>query len=119
MANFEDVFKGIKTLYLEETRQRAAAMSRLVGDLERQARRDAQAEQALDALVVQFHGLAGTGTSYGFEELSLLGRMGEIDAGTRQRLGGELSSEDLKTWRALISQIEAAATPVYLSGGLQ
>lgn len=111
MSNFENVFKGLRSIYLEETRQRAAAMARLLEDLERDpSHLSEQADDALGSLVVQFHGLAGTGATYGFEELSLLGRMGEHDAGTRQRLGGACTPEEFRTWRALVAQIEATAT---------
>lgn len=111
MSNFEDVLKGLRSIYLEETRQRVAAMARLLEHLERDpGPQGEQADDALGSLVVQFHGLAGTGASYGFAELSLLGRLGEHDAGTRQRLGGACTPEDFRTWRALVAQIEAAAT---------
>lgn len=111
MSEFENVFKGLKTIYLEETRQRAAAMAYLLGHLEREPEHlSREADDALGALVVQFHGLAGTGASYGFEELSLLGRMGEFDTATRHRLGGACTAEELRTWKALIDQIEAAAS---------
>ncbi len=74
----------------------------------------------MSSLAVEFHGLAGTGTTYGFEELSLLGRMGEHDVGARQRFGGGCSREEFRTWRALLAQIEAVAfAPAAPAGAFQ
>lgn len=115
MSSFEDVLQSLRSIYLEETRRRAAEMAVLLDALQSgRDRRSGETQVALDALVIQFHGLAGTGTSYGFEELSLLGRLGEHDAGARQRLGGACTPEELHTWKALIRQIEAAACPAFL-----
>lgn len=105
MLDFEQIISGLRDTYLEETRRRAEVMTSSVERLER----DPAAAEALDELVGYFHGLAGTGSSYGFEELSLLGRMGEFDSGVRRRAGGACSQEDLRTWRALIAQIAATA----------
>jgi hypothetical protein len=105
MKHFDDIMAELRATYLAETRLRALAMTQTVDHLER----DPGATQVLTELVVHFHGLAGTGTSYGFAELSLLGRMGEFDSGVRQRLGGSCSREDIFTWRTLISQIQATA----------
>jgi hypothetical protein len=105
MNHFDDIMAELRRTYLEETRRRAAAMAQAVDQLEREP----GAAQVLSELVVHFHGLAGTGTSYGFAELSLLGRIGEFDSGVRQRLGGSCSREDVFTWRTLISQIQATA----------
>jgi hypothetical protein len=105
MNNFDDVMAELRTIYLEETRRRAAAMALALERLER----DPDAAQALGELVVQFHGLAGSGASYGYEDLSLLGRLGEYDSSIRQRHGGTCTQEDFRTWRTLIAQIEATA----------
>jgi hypothetical protein len=105
MSHFDDIMEELRSAYLEETRRRAAAMALALDRLEREP----DAAQTLGELVVQFHGLAGSGASYGFAELSLLGRLGEFDSGVRQRVGGACTREDLRTWRTLISQIEAAA----------
>jgi hypothetical protein len=106
MNHFDDIMAELRSTYLEETRRRAAVMALTLDRLER----DPDAAQALGELVVQFHGLAGSGTSYGFAELSLLGRLGEFDSGVRHRHGGTCTQEDLRTWRTLVSQIEATAS---------
>lgn len=105
MSHFENVMEELRALYLEETLRRAAAMNRTLDQLET----DPAAGTALNELVVHFHGLAGTGTSYGFAELSLLGRLGEHDSGIRLRMGETCAPEDFRTWRALVAQIEGAA----------
>ncbi len=97
--------EDLRAVYLEETLRRTAAMGRTLDQLEK----NPAARSALSELVVHFHGLAGTGTSYGFAELSLLGRLGEHDSGIRQRMGETCGPEDFRTWRALVAQIEATA----------
>jgi hypothetical protein len=105
MHNFDDIMKELRATYLEETRQRTAAMTLVIERLER----NPGAAQSLAELVMQFHGLAGSGASYGFAELSLLGRLGEFDSGVRLRQGGVCTPEDIRTWRTLVAQIEATA----------
>lgn len=113
MYHFDDILEELRDVYLEETLERSAAMAATLDTLERES---ASGSGALADLVVYFHRLAGTGTCYGLAELSLLGRMGEYDSGTRQRMGGACSQEEVCTWRALISQIQAAALGNAFSG---
>ncbi len=38
MSDFNEIIRGLRSKYLEETRQRVASMARIVGDLERDPR---------------------------------------------------------------------------------
>lgn len=108
MATLDDVLRQLRGIYLEESRQRALSMTRLIGALEQQP---ATESEMLTSLAIHFHGFAGTGATYGFEELTLLGRLGELDVTNRQKLGGVCQGEEIRTWKALVAQIEAVAHP--------
>ncbi len=103
MTKLERILGELRAPYLLETLARAASMSKLITELERNP-----ATRLLSSLEGQFHGLAGTGTSYGFEELSRLGQLGERSAAeARKDLSAACSPDVLQTLRGLVAKIES------------
>ncbi len=64
--------------------------------------------QALIDLTREFHGFAGSGTSFGAPEVTAAGQAGEERAGELRDAGRCPRPEDLAAWRALCGRVAYA-----------
>ncbi|MBC7544787.1 MAG: Hpt domain-containing protein [Candidatus Sericytochromatia bacterium] len=63
---------------------------------------------ALKQLSHHFHGLAGSGSSFGFPNVSQLGQSGDQTCLRRLETGTPPDAADLATWRRLLTELHAA-----------
>lgn len=80
MASWEETLGELKAQFVESALQRVERMSGLLEAL----RADPNDGVACRELMIQFHGLAGAGTTYGFPEVTRLGLLGESLTGGRE-----------------------------------
>jgi len=99
MTALEAAFDELRGLFRETTRTRLEEMTRCVDVLEAEpANRD-----ALRKLARHFHGLAGLGTTYGYERISELGEVAE-----RQIATGTMACA---RWREIIVAVSHEIEP--------
>jgi len=97
MANWAETMKQLRTDYVREAKTNLEAVSRLVERLEQ-----GSSVKALPDLTRRFHGLAGSGFTYGFPEVSTLGRRGERACKAMAERGGAALPAELGEWHAVL-----------------
>jgi chemotaxis protein histidine kinase CheA len=102
---WDEAFRELREEFVTSSRERLAGMGRLAAVLERNPGDRA----TRDALRRDFHGLAGSGTTYGFPRVTELGLEGEqrlrpLEDGTAP----PLSERDLAELRALLERVRSA-----------
>lgn len=99
--SFEQALRGLRGHFVTGCKERLDRMDRLIGDLEA----DGANEGSLGDLMIQFHGLSGSGSTYGFPRVSLLGLEGErlCDALVKQKTPP--GQRDRTRWRALLDSL--------------
>ena len=63
---------------------------------------------ALNDLMRRFHGFAGSGTTYGFPQLTALGRQGELECSSLLRTASAPAPSVLERWGGVVSRLRAA-----------
>jgi chemotaxis protein histidine kinase CheA len=104
MDDVEEALRQFRDLFVRTASERAGEMETLLADL-----REAPGDAApLASLERHFHGLVGTGGTYGFPRVSELAAEGELDCqGVLQRSSAP-SSEQLERWGLLVAEIRLA-----------
>ncbi|HJW14742.1 MAG TPA: response regulator [Thermoanaerobaculia bacterium] len=99
--SFEQALRGLREHFITGCKERLDRMDRLIGDLEA----DGANEGSLRDLMIQFHGLSGSGSTYGFPRVSVLGLEGErlCDALVKQKTPP--GQRDRTRWRSLLDSL--------------
>lgn len=107
IAMTQPTLKNLRAIYARTCQDRVRSMANLLAQLEAQP----ADRGSLEVLYRHFHGLAGAGASFGFDQVTELGRRGE--AGTRICLERQRPSqaEDRVQWARLIEAIRLATQP--------
>lgn len=115
--SFEDVLGGLRERFVAGSRERCDRIERLLDQLDS----GAGGAQTVRDLMMQFHGFSGSGSTYGFPRVSILGSEGERLCEALVK-GPELAgARERKRWRSLLLSLrreleaaqakEAAAPP--------
>ena len=105
-----EVMRGLRREYLKGAPQRLEELSAQLAALEK-----GDAAQ-LDALRRGLHKLAGSGGSYGFDEVSQAARAGEHFAKALLEKGGEVSDGDMATLAKHVGDLIVATQAAIASG---
>jgi len=100
-ASWTEALRELRGKYLRETRDRADTIARLIESLEGQPA-DTAALRELNRL---FHGLAGSGTTYGFPELTARGLEGERTCSVLLAQGRVPAASEVAAWREVLGRI--------------
>src|SRR4030095_2252013 len=103
MGAWQQALRELRSEYAAESRPKLAYIVRL---LERIAE-DAADRPALEDLLRRFHGMAGSGTTYGFPQVSALATDGERTCVDLIREAATPKPADLERLRALVNGTEA------------
>jgi diguanylate cyclase (GGDEF)-like protein len=99
MIRLDDALQAIADQFLAGMAARLARIERALGELSHRR----EALNALRALLREFHDLAGSGGSFGFDAVTSLSRAGEIRARRIVETDGKVLDEDLAQWRHLLT----------------
>jgi diguanylate cyclase (GGDEF)-like protein len=97
MASWAETMQQLRTEYVREAQENLEVVDRLVERLEQDS-----SPKALPELTRRFHGLSGSGFTYGFPEVSVLGRRGETTCKKVAERGGAPQPADLGQWHAVV-----------------
>ena len=64
--------------------------------------------ESLAEVRLRFHGLSGTGATFGFPRVSVLGMQGEHACDAVAEAGRAPTSEEIRAWRALVEEVREA-----------
>ena len=103
MPPWEEALKSLRSEYVREARERLEGIEK---SLEALAAEPGD-RGALDDLMRGFHGFAGSGTTYGFPEVSGLGQQGERICSALLRDAAAASPADLDRWRQTVALVES------------
>lgn len=106
---------GLRERFVADAHERVRRIEEEIGRLEG-APEDVR---ALTSLRRDFHGLSGTGTSYGFPEVTRVARAVDVEAVGLLRAGVPPDRDQLERWRRAAGALREtlAAPPVPLGGG--
>jgi diguanylate cyclase (GGDEF)-like protein len=114
-SSWQDTLRRLRTDFLKGAISRLEDMQAALGRLREQP----QGHEPLRLLQRGFHGFSGAGGTYGFPEISRLGREGAEDIAETARVRGLASTEDLARWAhriATLRQTIEASSPAAESG---
>ena len=100
------VMQGLRADYMRNSAANLDAIGRLIELMEGRP-----SAEALRFLLARFHGLNGSGLTYGFPEVSLLGARGEEKCRVVLQGGGTASAGDFATWRSLLDGLHRELAP--------
>ncbi len=104
MDDVEEALQKFREEFLRASRERAGEMESLLASL-----RARPADPVLlGPLERHFHGLVGTGGTYGYPRVSELAAQGEIDCRSVLEAQGAAAPEQLERWAALVKEIRRA-----------
>ena len=98
----ERVLAGLRRQYLGEAPERLAELRHAL------ARAGAGDRAGLEELRLRFHRLAGSGGSYGLDDVTACARAGEQVVVEIERRGGDVSDDDVEALTARIAQLAEA-----------
>lgn len=109
LPTWADAMAGLRAEYLDDSEAKLEAMALLIEALE------GSGSDGLAELQRRFHGLSGSGLTYGFPRVSFLGARGEQACRTAAKRGGTLSTDDFAECRAVLQSLrrEFAPYPVH------
>ncbi len=96
---------GLRAEYLGDSEAKLEAIALLIEALEGSGR------EGLAELQRRFHGLSGSGLTYGFPRVSFLGARGEQACRTAAKRGGTLLAGDLAECRAVLQSLHREFAP--------
>src|SRR6185369_6174315 len=102
MNSWEEAFSELREDYIRGAYERLSRIAESLSLLEK----DPADKEALQEVLHQFHGLSGSGATYGFPKVSAIGLQGEQECnGLREenRLPGK---GELDRWRYLLEELE-------------
>lgn len=99
--SFEDALRDLRQRFVRGSDDRLTRIEQLLDLLEA----DPGNERALNDLMIQFHGFAGAGSTYGFPRVSALGSEGErlCDALMKEKVRPEARDEE--RWKLLLESL--------------
>jgi hypothetical protein len=105
VPSWEASFHELRDEFVASSRERLARMEALADALAT----DLGDQEARETLRRQFHGLAGSGTTYGFPRVTELGLAGELRLGPVEEGGAALlSGTDVSELRRLVDAVRVA-----------
>jgi hypothetical protein len=114
MANLNEALHTLRREYVAEANENLGHIDRLISKMQTEP-----SGPTLEHLYRRFLGLAGSGDTYGFPEVSRLGRQGEKLCGALLRTGRFASPSVLLACRAVLRSLQAEfdrLRPLYLIG---
>jgi len=102
MANLNEALHALRGEYVAEANENLGLIERLISTMETEPSRP-----TLERLHLRFLGLAGSGYTYGFPEVSTLGRQGERLCAALLRTGQHASPSVLLASRAVLRSLQA------------
>jgi diguanylate cyclase (GGDEF)-like protein len=102
MEALEDALRALRTEFIRDARGTLDGIARGLEALGVEP----DSRGALHDLLRGFHSLAGTGTTFGFPEVTALGREGERICSTRLAESAAPEAADIARWRELLEQLE-------------
>ena len=97
---FADAIQALRAEYLRNSTAKLDTIAQLIERLEK-----APSGETLGALKTRFHGLNGSGLTYGFPEVSVLGGMGERTCQDVIQANGTPSARDFAEWRIVLDAL--------------
>ncbi len=108
-VSFEDALRDLRERFVRGSDDRLSRIEQLLDLLEA----DPADERTLRDLMIQFHGFAGAGSTYGFPRVSALGSEGQrlCDALLKEKVRPQ--ARDAERWRSLLESLrrELGAEP--------
>jgi diguanylate cyclase (GGDEF)-like protein len=100
-GSFEEALRGLRERFVRGSVERLERIAQLLGLLEREP----EDARVLRDLMIQFHGFAGAGSTYGFPGVSALGSEGELlcDALLKEKQPPEAREQD--RWKSLLRSL--------------
>jgi chemotaxis protein histidine kinase CheA len=103
MPSWDATYQRLRDQYVRNAEGRLARVAYAIALLEA-----APADKAaLADLHREFHGLAGSGRIYGFDEVSALGRTGEREIAEALQQEATPTLDDLARWRGLLERVRS------------
>jgi hypothetical protein len=97
VATWAQTSSALRAEYRRHAGEKLDAIAGIVAEIERMS--DAR---ELPELLRRFHGLSGSGFTYGFPEVSVLGRRGENVCRAVLESGSTPGVSDLSEWRTIV-----------------
>jgi len=104
--SWAEALQALRADYLRNSAARLDAISRLIGRLERRP-----SGAALRDLRTRFHGLRGSGLTYGFPAVSVLGGRGEEACRAVILAERAPSADDFAEWRTVVDGLHRELAP--------
>jgi hypothetical protein len=101
-----DAMAGLRAEYLHDSEAKLETIAHLIEAL------DGSGREGLADLQTRFHGLSGSGLTYGFPRVSFLGARGEAACRTAAKRGGPVLAGDLAECRAVLQSLRREFAPV-------
>ena len=98
--SWAETMEGLRADYLRDSPAKLDAIARLIGRLEGRP-----SGAALGELRTRFHGLSGSGLTYGFPAVSVLGSRGEEACRAAIQADATPSSGDFAEWRIVLDAL--------------
>ena len=100
-----DAMAGLRAEYLHDSEAKLEAIALLIEALEGSGR------EGLSELQTRFHGLKGSGLTYGFPRVSFLGARGEEACRIAAKRGSPVLASDLAECRAVLQSLRREFAP--------
>jgi HPt (histidine-containing phosphotransfer) domain-containing protein len=106
VPTWADALEGLRAEYLGDSDAKLEAIALLIQELVASGGAD-----GLEELERRFHGLKGSGSTYGFPRVSSLGARGEQACRIAVKRGGTVSAGDLAECRAVLKSLRREFAP--------
>lgn len=104
MPDWDSTLMELRAEFVREARRKLDDIGGLLAEL----RRDPADRGVLQAAMRRFHGFAGSGTTYGFPQVTALGKKAEEECATLLQAASAPSLLDLERWGGIVSQLRGA-----------
>src|SRR5438552_18130396 len=105
-SNWEGTFRNLREQYIRGAERRLENIAQSLEKL-RQSPEDVAALQDLKR---HFHGLSGSGTTYGYPRVSAIGLEGDRSCQSLLKASTSPKPEDLKRWQELLDELQEQFT---------
>lgn len=107
MESWNEILTYLRSGYIQDSLERVERMARQLSRLDMEP----DDGELLYELRREFHGMTGSGTSYGFPALSEIGREGEQDLIRHLTQGGPTTFEERHRWHELLERARSSLVP--------
>jgi chemotaxis protein histidine kinase CheA len=107
MESWDEILTYLRDGYVRDSLERVERMAQQLSRLDAEPGDG----ELLSELRREFHGLTGSGMSYGFPVLSAIGREGERELSQHLSRGGPTTPEERDRWHGLLSQLSSTLSP--------